>query len=443
MLIEPLILASDDEAGLDFGDFFEDAGLVNAALRKLAGQLDPTICCYCLEFHSVEGGRSWFKPYGCDRQLNGLVTDGQVQVPPQIFYDRLVRQRQSDNECDFWPTVAKWQLNGDDPNNMPAILKNAGFHVQMRLQRNEKYIGYFKVAMFGSCSANDEFRIRSAFESVKEWLRGAVAQRRHTRMWLDAEFKRAVLRLQADVASLLVAPPPAPWRALRLLCTLITSHLTQGFNRIAFLTRGKYDDLYCAYAHGGDCTEGFSAGVQRLLAESAHSIDELKDWVDCAVGPSDDPLFVELAGSGKQVLKIPKCEQSKSLVARIWRDGARLSGVGNAAVAAPSGPDIQLPRGVIHWEPSTVLAAEIGRDDELLAQWAGSHPESAWLAARNNRFFVLPWHGPERPLGIFMLDLGYWGFGSIELARDVIPRLLFVRAILSEFSADFAGAEWL
>jgi hypothetical protein len=439
MRIEPLILESENDSGLDFGDYFADAALVSAALTKLAGRLDPIIYGYCLEFHCVQGGRSWFKPYGLNDGLNGLSTEQGAPIPSQIFYDRIVIPKRSDDEQDRWPILAKWELNGDDARHMPAAFRNAGFHVQMRVQCDERFMGYFKFAMPGSCSPQDEFRIRTAFESVKDWLREVVAHRRNVQLWLNVDFKRAILNLQMDIARQLVLSSSRR-RALRLMCTLMTSHLALGFNRLVFLSRQQTAGLHCIYAHGGDCSDAFSDDVQRRIAEDVRAIDELKDWVDAANGPGDDPLYVELAGTVGDVLRIPDCDRSSSLVAKVWRGDGRLADLGDAAIWYPSGAQMDLPPGIVPCEPSLALGAEIDRTDELLAGWVSAHPKSAWMASRNDRFFVVPWDGPHGLLGIFVLDLGYWSRESIDPIRDVIPRLLFVRAILSEFSAVFAGA---
>jgi hypothetical protein len=433
---EELELVSEDRYGLDFGDFFQDPGLVWQALWMLATQLSPAIC-YCLEFHRADGSRSWFKPYGSAAGLNGLITQDDIQLPEKVWYDRLVLATgRHPIDPDIWPIVARWNGPEGEASQLPPPIADAAWHGQIRLEANRDFVGYFKAAWPSqtSCPVDINERLCDAHAHVQRWLQRVLVSWQNAETTFSAGKRRELQRLHLAIGQHICEERPRA--ALQLLCTYLTCHLGAGVNRVVCLAPDEGDRLSTVYCHGGNCSDEHSARIQRPLTERAHSILELIECVGTPTAPVDDPLYRDLAAQ-RPTFGLD-WRSSASLVAELWRRGGDLAWItSDQAIPFEHEHEVHPPDGLAIMDfRRRNLAAKLTKADPLLRDLEKVQPDSSLLASRTNEWYAMPWRWEEKPLAIMIVDQAYWRHVH---PPAIVRNLLAAEAILRDFAIHFRG----
>lgn len=407
--------SDDDGDGLDFGEYWDDAEMVVRALWKLAVGLQPAVC-YCLSLDAVHGGISSFRPY----RTTGLITHAGITLPDGIQYDRLL------DKDDRWPSLAEWTSCGGAPASHPPELNSAVWYGQVKLKSGAAFVGYFKAAVCTGKPPSDDV-VKDAYRQTKLWLDAELSRRREE----DPKFKASLSSTRAEIEQDIKAGKTAV--AIRRLATLVTSHLSSGFNRILCLVPVG-SDLECIYAHGGDCSDDWARRIQRPLSEETNTFPELQAKVDPNIPPIDDPFYRDLAGDDR--LRLIDVNTSGSLVARLWRNDGNLEAlrVEDAIEGDPLPPDIAKNMVLVCAMPN--IAAKIGFSDSLFEEWRKKKPESPLFWSRNGVVYALPWSVDGRLAAIWVVDLGCW---SSVCRRELVARLKAAKAILKEFAESFSA----
>lgn len=422
--IDPIV---PTEQGLDFGDFFDDTQLVNTVLSLLAANLEPTTVIYCLRFKYVDNGVSWFVPYN----THGLITDQSIPLPDHIEYHRLLMADQR------WPLLAEWHSRGGKP-KYPRRLENACWHGQLRLEANGQFVGYFKIVIPEGGVAPSDAEFALAFDRVKLWLQHEVNIRLNDKRWFSPEFQSSLDTVHEAIHHFIKASQPRP--ALQILCSLVTSHVASGFNRVICLTPSN-NTLHCVYAHGGNCSDEFASQIQYPLSQMARSVPELIRIVNATTPPHDDPLYRDLA-AGPNAFAINYGGNDTSVISRLWLQGGLFHGFSSDDVVVANQRvefGVSENRFTVEIAP-TIMAAQLSIEDAAFLEWLKTRPKSPLFGTRNARLYTFIWTTRRVPIGAIILDLGYWA--HYDMARDIAPRLAVARALFAEFAFHFDGVSW-
>lgn len=417
--IEPLV---PTDHGLDFGEFFDDSRLVRLVLSMLYANLDKSAVVYCFRFSE---GANQFVPY----DASGLITDSSIPLPT-VERDRLLTAEKE------WPVLAQWHARDGKPNHPPQF-EHACWHGQLLLESNGKPVGYFKVVIPRDGVAPNDAQFACAFDHVKLWLQQQINLNSTDSWWFSP-----ALHYELDFADEAIRQLVKDGRfrpALQILCTLATSHIAFGFNRVICLAPFK-NTLRCVYAHGGDCSDEFASRVQHPVSQMAHSVPELMWMANASTPPHDDPLYRDLAASPHS-FAIDVGSNESSVISRLWRQGGLFQGFSTDQLVIAN-QRVQFGRDncfIVEVAP-TIMAAHLSMDDPALRELRNTRPSSPLFGNRNGNFYTFIWTADGAPIAAVILDLGY--YAHFDLARDVAPRLAIARALFGRFGKHFVKAVW-
>jgi hypothetical protein len=435
MSVRPIPCLLNDGDGLDFQEFLDDADFMRQVVRLLSSYVGE-FACYALRLHRIEGGTSWFEPYGLDG-FNGLLSNLKDDLPKKVDYFYLVNVRQgTDAE---WPILGQWLPTPGVRPQFPNALTDSPFHGQIRFQKGEVFEGYLKVVCLPSYRGSMAFDtlLADAHAQVQAWMRKTIPRRQFQLQLLGVTNTSNLEVVHQKIEELLHRGDVRA--AVRLVCTLITSHLGAGLNRVACLVPDAKGDLSCVWAHGGNCSSEFAHNILWPCTTNAPTIHQLVQMVAGSGPPIDDAYFCDLA-MGKHRLRLLQTASSQSLVARIWRSYGELDGLpGDSAVVLEPGMDLNLTKGVIIPQEGYALAARLTDSDPLVSAQRNSHPDSSLFANQNKTWYAMPWRWSGNCLAVMVFDQGYWR-DPVE-PRDIIPRLVRAAGLLSAFAPHFDGVD--
>lgn len=398
--------------GLDFGEFFDEPDLVAAALIYLTAGLSSTAG-YCLRFHDVPGGDSWFEPYngnGVAIQDSKAVS---LELPPQVDFRRLL------SPTFEWPVLA-WSIPTTPPDVFPQAVRRC--HVRLR-DKDNRYRGFYKIVQTGDEPLIENF-LTNAYWRTKLWLQSEVERLRRKAGQQAAEFNATKQRIDELLRQ------RKPNHALAVLATLMTSQHGSQFNRAAVFVPNSNNELQCLYAHGGDDSQSWN-DIREFVAEESPTISDLHAKFGGPI-PQGDPLHKDLVGE-RVNLNVP------SRIAAVWRSGLS---------AAPDDETIWM-RATTEFVGGNVMsngffqrpiATRLTHADPWMAAHRLRNPGSAVFRSRNHQWFLLPWGSPEKPIGIWIFDLACWT--RWDEGNDLIPKLCQAQELLKLFSADFELVSW-
>lgn len=393
------------DKGLDFGGYFHNQQLVEAALLRLISPL-PAIVGYCLRFHADEGD-AWFEPYGG----TGLIAVEQaVELPSKVQLTKLLPS------SFHWPVLAE-SIPGEP---ISPIFSNAVWKGQVRLVGLDGYVGYFKIIAIGKEKiSDDDFFV--AYIAAKTWLDQKVDDLQQRSQQRSAVLSATHTHIRENLAA------GKTRIAIQHLAFLITSHLGANLNRAVVFMPIDAETLECVHAHGGDGTKSWT-GLQEAVSKEATSVDALHLMTGDEL--VEDPLGKELIGNKVAI-------DSESLIAAMWRNQLTLNFLPeDRTLALPplvefSNTDVEIPL-----VGQRILGAVIDESDPWLVELRKNNAESVVFNSLNGQWFVVPWKCGSKPMGVFLFDLAHWDMP--DTTRDVIPRVRVASEILEHFAPNFA-----
>ena len=427
-------VGSGFEHGVNFYDEFNE-GVVNQGLRAFhSALLQEHNPCYCLRLDVDVDDHGYFCRFG-DITL-GSDDDPKPNLPSElpIPLDLLV--------IDYWkwppiairdgtPPLANY--GNPDESELQEFLNRISWQVQVRLQREEEYIGYFiAVGLDGSPLPTDRDLITAAYYT-KLQVASLLSYRRVEKTQTSEEFKdrlrttqRAIENLQGKERS----------RALQHVGDMLTSHLGAGWNRAACYCPTDDNTLECLWAQGGDGRQPWCDDVQRPIGQSVCQTEGLVYLAGRRVNPGIDPYYAATVLRGPLKIENIRDENNSNVLAQLWRCNGNVTALPSHYRAWECPPPLDPHATTVNRKeiPSgSDIAAAFDAQDPWVKQITHQRPGEPIFISQNGTYCAFPWHADDRLIGIWVLDMAYWS--RIDGQPDY-PSLDFTKMILSALGSS-------
>jgi hypothetical protein len=410
-----------------FGEFSE--GLANHALKTIHTTLEQQgTHCYCLRLEVDAENQGYFHSYG-----DLLVPHSQIAVS-QPFVGRVPLRN-------LVPDLATWEqlaIRVGPPLaalNDPAIdvhvrdfLRRVSWQIAIRLQDNEKYVGYFKfMGVDGSPVPKDRDVVAAAYKAKTE-VANLLAYRHVQETRADEIFKERLRTTAYEISSLVLDGR----LALRHVADMLTSHLGAGWNRAACYWPVSADKLRCMWAHGGGGDWSWCK-VQGDLSAQVREVEQLTEGVRRHPYPLDDTFYLSAAGERPVEVAGINDPGNQNILASLWRAQGDIRRLPAEHQFWESSPDPDAHLSVVNRRKirqNGPRAAEFRQQDPWVQEVQAQRPKSPIFASKNGRYFAVPWFSQGELIAIWVVDMAYWGklevqpgAPSLALTHEILDTL--------------------
>ena len=424
-----LNVSSDLDVSINFYEEF-DEGAVNHGLRALNSALGQQgQVCYCLRLDTDIDAHGHFSRFGDIVLASDDAPKPNLSPELSIPLDLLVIDNWK------WPPLAIREgtpplasYGNPEESDLQEFLNRISWQVQVRLQQEEEYIGYFvAVGLDRSPPPTDHDLIAAAYDA-KLQVASLLSYRRLKKTQTSGEFKARLRTTQQAIESLQDMERD---RGLQHVGDMLTSHLGAGWNRAACYCPTDDNTLECLWAQGGDGRQPWCNDVQRPIGEGVRQAEGLVYLAGRRVDPGIDPYYAAAVLRGPLKIENIRDENNNNVLARLWRS--------NGNVAA-------LPSHYREWEcpppldphMTSVSRAELSSgsnvavafdaQDPWVKQVNCERPGEPIFISQNGKYWAFPWRAHAELIGIWVLDMAYWP--KLEPCSE-LPSLTFTEVILS------------
>jgi hypothetical protein len=424
------VVGPDWQDGVNLHERFEEY-MVSQAVQMLCWEMrSHPVWCYCLRLEEDANAKAYFSPFGKTISPDGQVT--RAPHAPVAVADLL-------DEHGEWPLLAVFS----EEHSLARRTQGPGakWHLQIRLQRGESYVGYLVALGTDQLSLGQEMtrHLREVFFETTTYVASLIDYCKFNDAVRSVQFQRNVelTRLAIGQSRL---DPQYPHLALRHVADLLTSHVGAGWNRAACYLLEHENKLRCVWAQGGGGEEEWCEKVQRPIGEQVTDVSGLLEAAQKKKIPDDDAYYRSAVGFQPLDPNDLDEKQTDNILARLCRSGGRTEElpIRNQEPPLRSVPIADVP--TVEREElgaEAPRAARFENEEPWVNNMASRAPGNVIFNSRNGRYWVLPWFadGETRLRALWILDMGYWG--SLTGTRDSLPSIRLSVHILKELPCNF------